>query len=106
MGSSLGSEDFIAGARHSPAPSPPRGDSDPEESRFDASGEDDFTFFRRRPHERTRIRSPFPGEFPRKILKQHRGRTAVVIVAVDRDPVTGDPRNRARGVLFVEGGRA
>jgi len=72
----------------------------------DDIGEDDWTFFRARPNERSRIRSPFPGEFPRKILKQGRGRQAVVIVAIDRDAVTGEPRTRGRGILFVEGGRA
>jgi len=73
---------------------------------LDADGEDDWTFFRARPYERSRIRSAFPGEFSRKILKQGRGRQAVVIVAIDRDPVTGEPRTRGRGILFVEGGRA
>jgi hypothetical protein len=77
----------------------------PEESRPDASGEDDLTYFRQRPHARTRVRSAFPGEFSKKILKQGRGRPAVVVVAIARDDA-GNPTRRARGILFPDGGRA
>jgi hypothetical protein len=90
----------------------PLGDSFPDDSCLpadgaapDHAGEDDWTYFIARPHLRTRIRTAFPGEFPRKILKKGRGRTAVVIVAVSRD-ATGQPTTRARGVLFPEGGTA
>lgn len=72
----------------------------------DISGESDFDYFTRRPHARHRIRSAFAGEFPRKLLKQGNGRPAVVIVAIERDPVTGEPTTRGRGLIFPEGGRA
>ena len=71
----------------------------------DRADEDDLTYFRRRPYARTRIRSAFPGEFPRKILKRARGRDLVVMVAIERG-ATGQPMRRARGVYFTEGGRA
>ena len=77
----------------------------PADSRPDATGENDWAFFKSRPLLHTRIRVAFPGEFPREILKQGRGRMAVVIVAVERD-AAGQPIRRARGVLFPEGGRA
>jgi len=77
-----------------------------EISRYnDDSGESDLAYFRARPEARTRIRSAFPNEFPRKIMKQGRGRQAVVIVAVERNS-PGEPTTRARGVLFPEGGTA
>ena len=75
------------------------------DARPDATGENDWAFFKSRPLLHTRIRVAFPGEFPREILKQGRGRMAVVIVAVERD-AAGQPIRRARGVLFPEGGRA
>jgi hypothetical protein len=71
----------------------------------DYAGEDDWAYFIARPHLRTRIRTAFQGEFPRKILKQGLGRQAVVIVAVERNSA-GEPVRRARGVVFPEGGRA
>jgi hypothetical protein len=72
----------------------------------DHAGEDDLTFFRRRPYARTRVRSAFPGEFPRKILKRARGRDLVVVVAIERDPITNEPKARGRSLHFAEGGRA
>lgn len=71
----------------------------------DDAGEGDLEFFRARPDARTRIRSPFPGEFGRKVLKRGRGRPAIVIVAIERD-ATGRPTRRARGILFPDGGHA
>jgi hypothetical protein len=72
---------------------------------LDADGEDDLNYFRARPLARTRIRSAFPGEFPRTILKQGRGRQAVVIVAIERNSA-GEPARRARGVVFPQRGTA
>jgi len=109
MGSSIsrsGSLKDSEANRRGKVPSSPSVDSFKDDSRLDTSGEDDWTFFRARPETTTRIRSAFPGEFSRKILKQGRGRQAVIIVAIARDPVTGEPRTRGRGILFVEGGRA
>jgi hypothetical protein len=71
----------------------------------DDTGESDHDFFAARPRARHRIRAAFPGEFPRKILKRGQGRTAVVIVAVERD-ASGRPTRRARGLVFPDGGRA
>jgi hypothetical protein len=73
---------------------------------IDRAGETDIAYFRARPEARTRIRSATPGEFPRKVLKRARGRQVVVMVAIDRDPVTGEPTRRARAIHFAEGGRA
>ena|ERR1700722_6508630 len=71
----------------------------------DDSSEGDWDYFRARPHERSRIRSAFPGEFSRKILRLGRGRRAVVIVAIERN-AAGEPARRGRGIVFVDGGRA
>jgi hypothetical protein len=71
----------------------------------DDSGESDFAYFTARPLAGHRIRSAFPGEFPRKLLKPGRGRPAVVIVAIERD-ATGRPIRRGRGLVFPEGGTA
>jgi hypothetical protein len=71
----------------------------------DNIGEDDFAYFRARPMARTRIRSAFPNEFPRRLLKPGGGRPAVVIVAIERD-AAGQPTRRARGLVFPEGGTA
>jgi hypothetical protein len=72
----------------------------------DDRGESDHDYFTARPHARHRIRAAFPGEFPRKLLKQGRGgRQAVVIVAIERD-AAGRPIRRARSLVFPDGGRA
>jgi hypothetical protein len=71
----------------------------------DTAGESDFDYFTARPHERHRIRSAFPGEFPRKLLKPGGGRPAVVIVGMLRDD-TGRPMTRVRSIVFPEGGSA
>lgn len=71
----------------------------------DDAGEDDASFFRARPQARTRVRVPFPGEFPHRLLKRSRGRQLIVVVTVNRHPVTGEPTRRARAVLFADGGR-
>ena len=75
----------------------------------DDAGESDLAFFRARPEVHTRIRAAFPdefNEFPAGLLPDARGRQAVVIVAINRNPVTGEPLDRARGIIFVDGGRA
>jgi hypothetical protein len=74
-------------------------------ARPDNIGEDDFAFFTARPLARTRIRSAFSGEFPRRLLKQGGGRLAVVIVTIERD-ATGRPTRRGRGLVFPDGGTA
>lgn len=79
------------------APAPP--------SMVDDRGEDDFAYFAARPLARTRIRSAFPNEFPRKLLKPGGGRPAVVIVAIERD-ANGRPTRRGRGLVFPDGGNA
>jgi hypothetical protein len=71
----------------------------------DISGESDFAFFSARPLARTRIRSAFNGEFPRKLLKPGNGRPAVVIVGMLRDD-TGRPTTRIRSIVFPDGGNA
>jgi DNA-binding GntR family transcriptional regulator len=67
--------------------------------------EDDFAYFTKNPFARHRIRAAFPNEFPRKFLKQGRGRPAVVIVGVLRDDA-GRPTTRVRSVVFPDGGNA
>jgi hypothetical protein len=71
----------------------------------DDRGESDLAFFTARPNAKHRIRSAFAGEFPRRILKQGRGRPAVVIVTIERD-ASGRPTRRARGLVFPNGGSA
>jgi len=71
----------------------------------DHAAEDDIEFFHRRPYARTRIRAPFPGEFPRKLLRRAQVRELVVLVAIERD-ANGQPMRRGRGVYFTDGGSA
>ena len=75
----------------------------------DDRGEDDETFFRRRPGARHRFRLPLPGEFSAAILSeariQARGREVVVLVVSDRD-ARGIPSARARGLVCLPGGTA
>jgi hypothetical protein len=46
--------------------------------------ESDFAYFEARPWARSRIRAPFPDEFPPEFLTHRDGGTAVVIVTVAR----------------------
>jgi hypothetical protein len=71
----------------------------------DNSGESDFNYFSARPLARTRIRSAFNDEFPRKLLKPGGGRPAVVIVGIQRDNA-GRPTTRVRSIVFPDGGTA
>jgi hypothetical protein len=71
----------------------------------DDAGESDFDYFIRRPTARHRIRSAFPGEFPPEFLTHRDGGTAVITVVMERD-ADGRPTWRARGICFVDGGRA
>jgi hypothetical protein len=64
---------------------PPNTPSPDQLQAADDAGESDFAYFSARPHARHRIRSAFPGEFSRELLKPGGGRTAVVIVAIERD---------------------
>jgi hypothetical protein len=75
----------------------------------DNTGEDDRSFFTRRPEARHRFRSPLPGEFSPAILSeariQARGREVLVMVVIDRD-ASGIPSTRARGLVCLPGGTA
>jgi hypothetical protein len=75
----------------------------------DDTGEDDRSFFTRRPEARHRFRAPFPDEFSAAILSeartQARGREVLVMVVTDRD-ASGRPSIRARGLVFLPEGSA
>ena len=71
----------------------------------DDTGETDWDFFARRPDAESRTRCPFPGEFPRSVIKQARGRKIFVHVYMLRDKA-GAPLHRARGIFYAEGGSA
>jgi hypothetical protein len=76
-------------------------------SAFVAEDQDsDLSYFQINRDARTRIRRPFPHEFSRHFLKLGRGRQALVIVAILRDPQTGEPTTRMRGLTFADGGHA
>jgi hypothetical protein len=66
----------------------------------DDRGEDDETFFRRRPNLNARIRLPFKNEFPPGLIDA--GRIAFVHVFTIRDPVTNEPTTRARGIFYSD----
>jgi hypothetical protein len=66
----------------------------------DDCGEDDLTFFSRRPHVSTRTRLPFPNEFPAGVIDA--ARIAFVHVVTLRDPVTNEPTTRGRGVFYAD----
>ena len=72
----------------------------------DDRGEDDWTFFRRRPGINRRVRFSTDGEFGPEIAAQARGRAIIVMVAVGLN-ASGIP-TRARAFTFseIEGGRA
>jgi hypothetical protein len=70
----------------------------------DGLAESDHAFFAVRPWARHRIRAPFAGEFPDELLTQGNGRTAVVIVTIQRD--ASGATTRARGIAFIDGGHA
>ena len=70
----------------------------------DISGESDYAFFSRRPGIDSRIRLPFPDEFPVCVLLP--GRPAFVRVwMIQRDP-DGRPLRRRRALRFCKGGTA
>ena len=69
----------------------------------DISGEDDWSFFRRRPAATTRTRLVFPNEYPSDFM-QH-GRVGFVHVTVVRDD-RGRPVWAARNIKFCSGGTA
>jgi hypothetical protein len=69
------------------------------------TGESDFEYFSARPAARHRFRSPFPDEFPPELLTHRDGGTAVITVVMERD-TAGRPTRRARGICFIDGGRA
>ena len=71
---------------------------------FDGAGESDLAFFTKRPGVDARVRLPFPDEFPDELLKPG----AFVHVLLIRDPLTNEPRTRARAIFYsdIEGGSA
>ena len=75
----------------------------------DDAGEDDATFFTRRPEVQHRFRLPLPDEFSAAILSearhQARGREVLVMVVIDRD-ASGRPSTRARGLVSLPAGTA
>jgi hypothetical protein len=71
----------------------------------DDCGEDDRTYFGRRPDANERLRLPFQTEFAPCMLEP--GRAAFVrISVVKRDAATGRPTRVARRLMFCEGGTA
>jgi hypothetical protein len=66
----------------------------------DDRGEDDLTFFTRRPNVNTRTRLPFQGEFPAGLIDAER--IAFVHVVTLRDPLTNEPTTRGRGVFYAD----
>jgi hypothetical protein len=70
----------------------------------DNSGEDDHAFFTARPSVNSRVRLPFTDEFPPELLRPG----AFIHVLLIRDPLTNEPRTRARAIFYsdIEGGRA
>jgi hypothetical protein len=83
----------------------PNNSTAPGGVQHDDSGEGDLEYFLARPLEHTRVRSPFPNEFG-EFLPRRAGKEPLVIVAINRNAVTGEPGDRARGIVFVDGGRA
>jgi len=71
----------------------------------DNRGEDDWTYFRRRPGAAVRTRLPFPNEFPDDFM-EYGGGVAFVRITVERDAATGEPTRGARSLMFCEGGNA
>jgi hypothetical protein len=72
----------------------------------DIYGEDDYSYFRRRPHTRHRVRWPFPHEFPDELLTHRNGGTAVITVVVTERDTAGRPTTRARCICFIDEGTA
>jgi hypothetical protein len=71
----------------------------------DDRGEDDLAFFSRRPDINSRVRLPIDGEFPPEMLRPG---AFVHVLLVTRDPLTNEPRTRARAIFYsdIDGGRA
>jgi hypothetical protein len=70
----------------------------------DTAGESDCAYFRVRASATTRLRLPWPGEYPDDFL-QRGGAVAIVRVIVTRD-AAGRPMRGRRSLLFCEGGSA
>jgi hypothetical protein len=70
----------------------------------DDRGESDFDFFAARATVNERVRLPFPDEFAPELLKPG----AFIHVLLIRDPLTNEPRTRARAIFYsdIDGGRA
>jgi hypothetical protein len=72
----------------------------------DTAGEDDRTCFGRRPGAATRLRLPWPSEYPADFIAHGGGVAFVRITVVKRDSATGQPTRVARRLQFCEGGNA
>jgi hypothetical protein len=70
----------------------------------DDAGESDLEFFIARPNVDERVRLPFKDEFHDELLTPG----AFVHVLLVRDPLTNEPRTRARAIFYsdIEGGSA
>jgi hypothetical protein len=70
----------------------------------DDAGESDLEYFNARPNVDARVRLPFPNEFAPELLKPG----AFVHVLLIRDPLTNEPRTRARAIFYsdIDGGSA
>jgi len=71
----------------------------PPPSMVDNAGEDDLSYFTARPSVNERTRLPFPGEFPAALLRLG---AFVHVLLVTRDPLTNEPRTRARAIFYSD----
>jgi hypothetical protein len=71
----------------------------------DNRGENDETFFRRRPNARQRLRLPFPAELPLEIWQPAAAAGVAGFVIVTRG-APGAPWTRSRQFVFAAGGTA
>jgi hypothetical protein len=76
----------------------------PPSTMADCTGEDDLEFFTARPDVDSRVRLPFENEFGPELLRPG----AFVHVLLIRDPLTNEPRTRARAIFYsdIDGGHA
>jgi hypothetical protein len=80
--------------KHAPAPA----------RMADTAGEDDLAYFTARPNINERTRLPIDGEFPAALLRPG---AFVHVRLLTRDPLTNEPRTRARAIFYsdLNGGR-
>jgi hypothetical protein len=72
---------------------------------IDDRGESDLEYFAARPDINSRVRMPFKDEFPPELLRPG---AFVHVLLVTRDPLTHEPRTRARAIFYsdIDGGHA